>query len=86
VMDGYGGLHGFAPAGQPTPATPAGGAFWNGWDIARSIWLLPSSTLAQPAGYLMDGYGGLHPLGSAPALSNTPFWNGNDVARNLWGG
>jgi len=78
-------VHGFAPAGQPLPPSFSNGPYWTGWDIARGIWLLPSSTLAQPAGYLLDGYGGLHPLGPAPAVSPAPYWHGHDVARNLWG-
>jgi hypothetical protein len=86
VMDGYGGVHPFAPAGTPLPPSFIGGDYWSGWDIARSIWLLPSSTLSQPRGYLLDGYGGLHPLGAVPPVSPAPYWPGQDVARNIWGG
>jgi hypothetical protein len=84
VMDGFGGLHPFAPPGQPMPPALTG-PYWSNWDIARGIWLLPSSTFAQPSGYLLDGYGGIHPLGPAAAVSPTPFWSGQDIARNLWG-
>jgi hypothetical protein len=84
VMDGYGGLHSFAPPGQPQPPAISGNAYWNGWDIARAIWLLPSSTLSQPQGYVLDGYGGIHPFGGIAAAPG-PFWNGSDVARNFWG-
>jgi hypothetical protein len=85
VMEGYGGLHSFAPAGQPQPPPFQGAPYWGGWDIARGVWLLPSATLAQPSGYLLDGYGGLHPLGSAPAILVAPYWHNNDVARNVFG-
>jgi hypothetical protein len=85
VMDGYGGTHSFAPPGQPQPAAFQGGPSWPGWDIARAVWLLPTSTLSQPAGYLVDGYGGVHPLGWAPPVSPTPYWHGSDLARGLWG-
>ena len=86
VMDGYGGLHPFAPAGQALPATISGGPYWSGWDIARSVWLLPSATLTNPVGYVLDGFGGVHPLEGAPAVSPTPYWAGQDIARNLFGG
>lgn len=85
VMDGFGGLHSFAPPLEGQPPAFQGTAYWPNWDIARGIWLLPSSTLAQPKGYLLDGYGGIHPLGGAPAVSPTPFWDGKDIARNLFG-
>jgi hypothetical protein len=84
VMDGYGGLHAFAPPGQALPATITGSVYWSGWDIARGIWLLSSSTTSQPAGYLVDGYGGFHPLGAVPAVSS-PYWPGHDNVRNVWG-
>jgi len=60
-------------------------AYWSGHDIARSLWLLASSTLAAPAGYTLDGYGGVHPFGGAPALTGYDYWAGNDVAHNLLG-
>jgi spore germination protein YaaH len=86
VMDGYGGMHPFAPNGQPLPPSFSGGAYWSGWDIARGFWLLPSSTPSNPLGYLVDGYGGLHPLGPVPPVSPTPYWSGQDIARGIWGG
>ena len=79
VLDGFGGLHPFS--GASALATPA---YWRS-DIARSVWLMPTSTLAVPAGYLMDGFGGLHPFGGAPVLVNTNYWAGHDIARNLTG-
>jgi len=33
--------------------------------------------------YVLDGYGGLHPAGSAPALPFRDYWPGTDVARTL---
>ena len=84
VMDGYGGLHSFAPPGQPQPPALKG-AYWPNWDIARGVWMLPTATLAQPAGYVLDGYGGLHPLGAAPPIVAAPYWRGNDVARTVFG-
>jgi hypothetical protein len=80
VLDGLGGIHAFSGA-----AAISSPAYWPGWDIARSLWLLPSSTLTAPAGYLLDGYGGVHPFGGAPALVSYSSWPGTDVAHNLTG-
>jgi hypothetical protein len=56
-----------------------------GWDIARGIWLLPSSTLAAPAGYVLDGYGGLHGLGSVPGIARYSYWPNRDIAIGVFG-
>jgi hypothetical protein len=85
VMDGYGGAHQFTPPGQPLPPSFTGGAYWGGWDIARGIFLLPTSTMAAPAGYILDGYGGLNGLGPAPAIKFGPYWNGWDIAIGVLG-
>ncbi|TME99856.1 MAG: hypothetical protein E6I39_07005, partial [Chloroflexi bacterium] len=85
VLDGYGGVHGFAPPGTSIPANPATSAYWQGWNIARAVWLLPSSTPGAVSGYVLDGYGGLHPLGSAPAVARCPYWQGWDIAIGLAG-
>ncbi len=85
VLDGYGALHAFAPAGQPMPAAPRISAYWRGWDIARSVWLEPSATSAAPSGYVIDGFGGLHPIGSAPAIQQSTYWQGWDIAVGLAG-
>jgi hypothetical protein len=79
VLDGYGDLHAFSGAAKL--ATPR----YFGWDIARALWLLPSSTLTAPAGYMMEGRGSLYRFGGAPALSGVHTWPGKDVARNLVG-
>jgi hypothetical protein len=84
VLDGYGNIHPFAPTGTALPPVLAASAYWGGWDIARSVWLLPGSTLTAPGGYVLDGYGGLHPFGNAPAAPAGPYW-GRDIARNLTG-
>lgn len=34
-------------------------------------------------GYELDGYGGLHPVGGAPAATGGPYWSGWDIARGL---
>jgi len=85
VLDGYGHIHPFTPAGQAMPPSLATSAYWAPWDIARGVWLLPGSTLTAPGGYTLDGYGGLHPFGNAPAQPSGPYWGGQDIARNLTG-
>jgi hypothetical protein len=84
VLDGYGNVHPFTAPGTAMPPALAASAYWGGWDIARSVWLLPGSTLTAPGGYVLDGYGGLHPFGNAPAPPPAPNW-GRDIARNLAG-
>jgi len=42
------------------------------------------------SGYVLDGFGGLHPFhpttdGSAmPTALTTAYWQGNDIARSAW--
>jgi hypothetical protein len=62
---------------SPTPYS--GGPYWAGWDIARGVVLLHSG--AGGAGYVVDGWGGLHPFGGAPALGGTRYWPGVDWVR-----
>ena len=83
-MDGFGGIHPFAPVGQTMPASLKSSAYWPNWDIARSIVILGGSSLSAPAGYVLDGYGGLHQFGSAPAVKSSTYW-GWDIAAGLAG-
>jgi hypothetical protein len=34
-------------------------------------------------GYVLDGYGGLHTVGSLPKASGGPYWPGWDIARGI---
>jgi len=89
VMDGYGGLHPFGING-PAPAVTAtliGGGYWPGWAIARDVVLLPGN--GSHSGYVLDGYGGLHPFhptveGVMPAPIKDQYWDGWDIARAFW--
>jgi hypothetical protein len=93
IMDGYGGLHPFGIGGNPKPpAVPLANYqnYWPGWNIARSVVLLPNSTDTSVAGYLLDGYGGLHPFavshGLPPAIVRQQwvnYWQGWDLARDF---
>ncbi|MDP9075513.1 MAG: M23 family metallopeptidase [Actinomycetota bacterium] len=84
VLDGFGGVHPFWAAGATAPPSPAGGAYWPNWDIARDIELLPD----RSGGYTLDGFGGVHPfaLGAnplPPATAGAPYWANWDIARAL---
>jgi hypothetical protein len=52
-----------------------------GWDIGRSIDVLPTATYNNPGGYVLDGFGGVHQWGSAPniVVGNWPI----DIAKSL---
>jgi uncharacterized protein YvpB len=62
--------------GAPTATSYS---YWKGWDIARAIVMLPGSD----EGYVLDGWGGIHPVNGAPAVSGNPYWYGQDIARGL---
>jgi hypothetical protein len=84
VLDGFGGLHGFAIGAGPLPPATAGGGYWPGWDIAAGVALRDDRT----GGYVLDGWGGLHPFAPAgdagPALPlNGPYWRGWSIARGV---
>src|SRR5260370_36526705 len=61
-------------------------AYWAGWSIARAAEALPGA-MAPQSGFVLDGFGGLHPFG-APGLSETTgtsghYWPGSDIARDF---
>ena len=56
--------------------------YWPNWDIARSLTLSPDSNIANGAGWVLDGYGGLHAFGTAPALAGSSYF-GRDLARGV---
>jgi hypothetical protein len=76
VLDGYGGLHPFGNAAVNTANAP----YWNGWDIARSIAVIPDGS----GGWTLDGFGGIHNWGSAPPIQTPAYWQGVDIARALY--
>jgi spore germination protein YaaH len=89
VLDGWGNLHPFGINGL-VPAAAASvsvSAYWPGWDIAHDLVLFPGN--GNESGYVMDGYGGLHPFHPASDASVLPGpiqgarW-GSDMARSVW--
>ena len=90
VLDGWGGIHPFginAPPPAWASASLLGGSYWPGWDIARDVALAPGN--GGHSGYLLDGYGGIHPFhpngdgSTMPAPIAGPYW-GADLAGSLW--
>jgi spore germination protein YaaH len=71
AVDGQGRLH---PGSSP-PLPP--GAMFPGWDIARG---LTADTTGQ-GGLILDGWGGIHPVGDSAGASGEPYWPGWDIAR-----
>src|SRR5207302_764176 len=80
VLDAFGGLHPCAIGTHAMPATPATTAYWSGWAIARGVALVPGTN----TGYVLDGWGGLHPFNGAPAVAPGAYWPKWDIARGLW--
>ena len=83
VLDAWGGVHPFTVPADTQPAAAGASPSWPGWDIARGVVLLPGSTYTNYRGYVLDGWGGLHPFGGAPEISGGPYWQGWDVARGV---
>jgi spore germination protein YaaH len=74
TLDAYGGVH---PADSPPLAI---GGYWPGWRIARAAAALPGN---PQGGLVLDGFGGLHPYGTAPAAGLTAYWPNWDIARDV---
>jgi Glycosyl hydrolases family 18 len=61
-----------------SPPLP-GSASWPGWSIVRGIAMAPGGQ----GGWVLDGFGGVHPFGAAPALSTSAYWARWDIARGV---
>jgi hypothetical protein len=90
VLDGWGGLHPFGINGPPavSAANLATSGYWPWWDIAHDIVLVPGN--GNHSGYVLDGWGGLHPFhpttdgSTMPAGISSQYWAGWDIARGVW--
>src|SRR6202035_2365019 len=71
VMDAYGALHS-VPASGSLPAQ------WN-FKIGRAVVLLPNGS----GGYVLDGWGGIHPFGAALGTHGGMYWPFWDIARGI---
>ncbi len=72
VMDAYGALHSI-PASGSTPT------LFGSFRIARAVVMLPNGT----GGYILDGWGGPHPFGTALPTNGAAYWPGWDIARGI---
>jgi len=76
-LDAYGNVFSIPASGSRT-VTSTGALF--GFNIARSMALVNHGS----GGYILDGWGGIHPFGSAnPAFHQTAYWKGWDIARSI---
>ncbi len=75
TMDAYGGVHHFGSVLSNTWGTQT----WPGWSIARGVAVRSDHS----GGYVVDGWGALHPFGTAPPLAGSAYWPGWDIARGL---
>jgi len=65
---------------QPVASEPVNAPPVFGRPLGRAIATLPNGD----GGYLLDGYGGFHAFGSAPASANgAVYWGGWDIARDV---
>jgi hypothetical protein len=83
TLDAYGGVHNF---GDAPPVTITG--YWSGWQIATSIVMDPCDSTGQYSGWVMDGFGGLHPFAAGgtpmPAIPDiTGYWPGWAIANDV---
>jgi hypothetical protein len=78
TADAFGGLH---PAGGSPPLS--GGPSWPGWNISRASHALPGAS-GPGSGLELDGWGGLHPFGTAAVnVSGSAYWPNWDIARDF---
>lgn len=61
------------------------GTIWVTFNFMRGPALAGSTGVRSCGnpGYLLDAFGGVHPVGGAPGLSATAYWPGRDIARDL---
>jgi spore germination protein YaaH len=81
LLDGWGGLHPFAIGNNAMPPAITNFGYWPNWNIARDISVTPGSNGSTVSGVTLDGWGGLHPFGSAGAVRSSGFWPNWDIAR-----
>lgn len=82
-IDGTGGIHdqGLSACGGIASTELHGAPSWPGWDIARGLALYLDSA-GTPRGWVLDGWGALHPVNGAPPVTAN-YWPGWDIARDV---
>jgi hypothetical protein len=66
----------------------SGNTIWVTFDFAKGAPIaaapaVPTFAACATPGYVLDGFGGVHSLGSAPKLAVSGYWRGWDIARDL---
>jgi hypothetical protein len=82
-LDGHGALHSI---GNVRSASVLGGVPSWSIDIGRAIWPAPWSTPSHPAGYILDGYGGITSFwysSATPYIPSPHYTSGTDIARSI---
>ncbi|HEX6489408.1 MAG TPA: fibronectin type III domain-containing protein [Candidatus Dormibacteraeota bacterium] len=75
-------ISGLANGSTYTFGVTATNSIGTGPESAASKAVTPSS-FYPAAGYVVDGWGGVHPFGPAPAAPGSAYWAGQDIARGI---
>jgi len=67
--------------GDAAPLSSAEYPYWPDLDMARTI--IPYMLDPNGAGYVLDAWGGVHPIGSAPRVVSQSWYWGVDIARGM---
>jgi outer membrane protein assembly factor BamB len=65
------------------PSVASGQIFAGSFDKNVYAFGIGTNGLPPPPGYTLDGWGGIHAFGGAPAPSGGMFWRGWDIARGI---
>ena len=79
----FGGLYSLSAYGQLGPVSSpliSGGPMWPEWQIAKAVAVDPWN---PTYGQVMDGFGGLHQVGGAPAATGGPYWPNWTIANDV---
>jgi secreted trypsin-like serine protease len=71
-------MFGWVPASYAWINQLTSGPYWPGRDIVEGAAIDPTGW----GSYVLDAFGGIHPLGLAPHI-NGPYWPGWDIARGM---
>jgi hypothetical protein len=81
TIDALGGIH--LLCGSPALDT-TGAPAWMHFPIARGIAITQDGAGNKTGGFVLDGWGGVHPFGHAHlATSPRTYWRGWDIARGI---
>lgn len=76
TLDAFGGV------GSDDSPPVAVTAYWPGWKIVRAAHPQPGPNSPQ-SGFVLDGYGGMHPFGWINGVIGAQYWRGWDIARDF---